>query len=633
MTDISGCVAGELGIEHDQSFDQSSLSIDRTNSIANYIRDGSNGYCKEQQLLDAVETNILPTFKVDANGRHQNAENRSRFQTECNKVNKDMNVVQDIEDRMKWNNCRMFNNSASEIDWNSIFKNLAQKSGAAGLRNYSFMSMNFFDQKKNEHFCDQQRLQRIHLQSTMQWCGRWQCSYDNHRSNEELENMHSFYNNGLDRVMQDNEGGLGCSEVMSSAITSIASVSRRLYHQGSKCTTPVEGIFTKNNPLCLRDVTKNPHLSRPDFCSKHVDYQPNSNAVRHAEGDYLFSEDLVQKRKFRLLIDRQREAQIRAEIYPPGFRLKDMIVMKYVSLGIPVEVESYHIQDQGKTNVKAFNIIFENSWDVKKAFDLVVRGQLFFSLREARPSPTYHVKYEVIYPAGVFEGKCFRQQQIHQLRKGDIVTTNQLKGNKVRIIKWCPVGSKVQIDISGWVLLRTKEMFLLRRIEHREEKQIMVKPESRSTILNPVLQNPKILGQPRRRKERHILHKCNSKRVSAANCSPFKVLVEVEVRKGRKESTIVGLLKPGRIAWANQHKGSMLRIMKMDHSGNLVYGSTMKPEVWGWVCLQRRGEKPRLLRILNTTVIKTKKTQEIPSPREKVRNKGYNFTDSQSQNQ
>jgi len=409
-------------------------------------------------------------------------------------------------------------------------------------------------------------------------------------------------------------------------------LSRRLYDQGSKCTTPVEGIFTKNNPLCLRDVTKNSHKSHPSFCSKHVDYQPNSNAVRHAEGDYLFSEDLVQKRKFRLLIDRQREAQIRAEIYPPGFRLKDMIVMKYASLGIPVEVESYHIQDQGKTNVKAFNIIFENSWDVKKAFDLVVRGQLFFSLREARPSPTYHVKYEVIYPAGVFEGKCFRQQQIHQLRKGDIVTTNQLKGNKVRIIKWCPVGSKIQVDISGWVLLRTKEMFLLRRIEHRVEKQPVVKSESRSTILNPVLQNPK-LGQPLSRRERQILQKCNSKRVSAANCSPFKVLVEVEVRKGRKESTIVGLLKPGRIAWANQHKGSMLRIMKMDHSGNIVYGSTMKPEVWGWVCLQRRGEKPRLLRILNTTVIKTKKTQEVPGPREEVRSKGYNFTNSQSQNQ
>merc|ERR1719447_160154 len=173
-------------------------------------------------------------------------------------------------------------------------------------------------------------------------------------------------------------------------------------------------------------------------------------------------------------------------------------------------------------------------------------------------------------------------------------------------------------------------MFLLRRIEHWEEKQTVVKSESRSTIHNPVLQNPK-LGQPRSKREMQILHKCNSKRVSAANCSPFKVLVEVEVRKGRKESTIVGLLKPGGIAWANQHKGSMLRIMKMDHSGNIVYGSTFKPEVWGWVCLQRRGdEKPRLARIINSLVTKTNKSGRFQSPLG-LRRTGHIFTDCQRQ--
>jgi hypothetical protein len=92
------------------------------------------------------------------------------------------------------------------------------------------------------------------------------------------------------------------------------------------------------------------------------------------------------------------------------------------------------------------------------------------------------------------------------------------------------------------------------------------------------------------------VHKTNPQRVSAARCSPFKVLAEVEVCKGRKEPTVVGRLKPNQIVWANQHKGSMLRIVKMER-GEIKLDHEFKPEIWGWVSLRRKGEEPRLERM------------------------------------
>lgn len=83
--------------------------------------------------------------------------------------------------------------------------------------------------------------------------------------------------------------------------------------------------------------------------------------------------------------------------------------------------------------------------------------------------------------------------------------------------------------------------------------------------------------------------------------------MEVEVRKGRKNSTVVGRLKPGKIVWASQHKGSMIRITKMDTYGNIVVGVDLKPKNWGWICLQRRDDKkPRLVRISTSMLTKTR---------------------------
>merc|ERR1719285_884397 len=93
-------------------------------------------------------------------------------------------------------------------------------------------------------------------------------------------------------------------------------------------------------------------------------------------------------------------------------------------------------------------------------------------MNEARPSPSYHVKFIVLRPVIVYEGKCFNRN-VQVLQKGDIVTANQERGNKLRIIKYCLNGSKIQHELKGWVLLQTKEKELLRRIELVDGKIVM----------------------------------------------------------------------------------------------------------------------------------------------------------------
>jgi len=313
---------------------------------------------------------------------------------------------------------------------------------------------------------------------------------------------------------------------------------------------------------------------------------------RNSEADYLFSEELVKKRKFRLMINPAMESRLKAEFPLYSNDLESMIKQKYWSFGVPVEVKAYRRQDKNvdkTTNTKAFNLIFDSYRDVKTALELKQNQQLDFTMKEARPSPNYLVKYMVMYTILVFEGKCFSKQIGDlQLFKGDVVTANQLKGNKLRIIRYSPAGTDYEQEISGWVLLQTKEKELLRRVNYIDGEVVMIENRPNFETLIP--------KEHQTMETQKTVHKTNPQRVSAARCSPFKVLAEVEVCKGRKEPTIVGRLKPNQIVWANQHKGSMLRIVKMEH-GDIKLDHEFKPEIWGWVSLRRKGEEPRLERM------------------------------------
>jgi len=319
----------------------------------------------------------------------------------------------------------------------------------------------------------------------------------------------------------------------------------------------------------------------------------------NTEADYLFSEELVKKRKFRLMINPVMESKLKAEFPRYSDDLETMIKQKYWSLGVPVEVKAYRRQDKNvdkTTNTKAFNLIFDSYRDVKAALELTENQQLDFTMKEARPSPNYLVKYMVMYTIFVFEGKCFSKRIGGlQLFKGDIVTANQLKGNKLRIIRYCPAGTDYEREISGWVLLQTKEKELLRRVNYIDGEVVMIENRPNFETLIP--------KEHQTMETQKTVHKTNPQRVSAARCSPFKVLADVEVCKGRKEPTVVGRLKPNQIVWANQHKGSMLRIVKMEH-GEIKLDHEFKPEIWGWVSLRRKGEEPRLERMTHSAPYK-----------------------------
>jgi len=327
-----------------------------------------------------------------------------------------------------------------------------------------------------------------------------------------------------------------------------------------------------------------------------VDCPPLYLPQQNSEADYLFSDELVKKRKFRLMINAEMESQLKAEFPNHSDDLREMVVLKYRTLNLYVEVKAYRRQDKNvdkATDLKAFNIIFNSYRDAKTALDMTKKGELDFIMKEARPSPNYYVKYIVMYEVCVWLGKCF-SKLVCQLEKGDIVTANQLKGNKLRIIRCRPLGSSVEHDLNGWVLLQTKEKELLRRVDYIDGEIVMT--ENRPNFETLIPKEHQII-QP----IKSNVQRTNPQRVSAARCSPFRVLTQVEVCKGRKEPTVVDTLMPNTVVWANQHKGSMLRIVKMDSEGRIKLDGERKPEAWGWVSLRKKGEdKPRLERISNT---------------------------------
>jgi len=481
-----------------------------------------------------------------------------------------------------------------EMDRDPTSYKLPRTSSAVRRSNDHFASITLLDHLEGGDSRDQTELQRTSARDAGEVGSLWSPFY-NYISNEDFPVTPSTNNKkSCDGIWWSDKGNQGVHEERSSNATYLASG----YDERSLFHTKTGGLLPSNRHFS-RDPTKNKHYAGIGTSANQVDFTTMECTERKcSEGDYLFAENLEKKNKFCLLVDRKTETQMRAEFYPYNLRLSDIIRRKYRSLGIHAQVEACQYQSQDKINVKAFNIMFENCEELSKASRLVDDGKLFFSLREARPSLSNYVKFEVLNSVGVFKSEYFRQKWIHILQKGDIVIADQVKGKKIRIIKWCPAGGKIDFDLSGWVLLKTWDIRLLRRIDHRGENKVNEKSRSRSGVMSPLLLMQKIIGQHCMTGKKEVRHKSNPHRVSASHFSPFRVLVELVVRKGRREPTVIGRLKPGAIVWANQHKGSMLRIMKMDRCGNIVVDVSLKPKIWGWVCLQRKGDlEPRLERI------------------------------------
>lgn len=270
--------------------------------------------------------------------------------------------------------------------------------------------------------------------------------------------------------------------------------------------------------------------------------------MRNAMADHLSSDMMTKKRKFRLLLNPVARAQLERE-FPQHFQgLELKIQAKFSSLGIPVEVEAYNRLDKHKTSDKTFTVIFNSARAAKCSLNLIKYYQLDFKMREARPSPNYHVKFVVLRQVSLYGGKCFGQR-IRVLQRRDIVTANQERGNKLRIVKLLAWGSDENADVHGWVLHQTKEEELLRRCG--EVAGEVVKP-------------------------RHL----RKRAPKATGVAPYRVLSTVEVLNN---GITIALLEPGTVVWADQQKGATLRIMRMNQRSNL--------EVWGWVLAYRNGKK------------------------------------------
>merc|ERR1719285_738391 len=173
------------------------------------------------------------------------------------------------------------------------------------------------------------------------------------------------------------------------------------------------------------------------FSCRAFHNKPVDSPIESSEADYLFSDELIKKRKFRIMINSEMERKLHDEFRTFSDDLREQIELKYRKLNLYVEVVAYCRQDKNvdtASDLKAFNIIFDGYRDAKTALDMTRNGELDFIMKEARPSPKYCVKYIVMYESCVWLGKCF-SKLVCRLEKGDIVTANQLKGNKLRIIR------------------------------------------------------------------------------------------------------------------------------------------------------------------------------------------------------
>jgi len=77
------------------------------------------------------------------------------------------------------------------------------------------------------------------------------------------------------------------------------------------------------------------------------------------EGNYLFSD--YQKPKYRLLLNPSMRQKLEEEFPMYTHDLRLTIEMKFLSLGIPVEVTAYIRMEKHRTSDKTFTITFENS--------------------------------------------------------------------------------------------------------------------------------------------------------------------------------------------------------------------------------------------------------------------------------
>merc|ERR1719233_2603349 len=120
---------------------------------------------------------------------------------------------------------------------------------------------------------------------------------------------------------------------------------------------------------------------------------------------------------------------------------------KFADFNYNVEIK------RSSTNRKSYIVGFK---DRSTALHALARAEAIgFKLsksRAKRPSPTYPVKFKALSQLNVRKGKSFNWKIIGEVNKNEVITVNQVKGRRARIVS---VQNRKLVK-SGWVSLHTK---------------------------------------------------------------------------------------------------------------------------------------------------------------------------------
>jgi len=284
------------------------------------------------------------------------------------------------------------------------------------------------------------------------------------------------------------------------------------------------------------------------------------------QSDFV-KEHPVQKPKYRLLLSPEIISELETEFPKRINNLENMIKMKFLSLGFTVEVAIYKRLDKHTTTDKTFHVTFEKSDDALSVLALVDKGQLNFKMSEARPSPKYQVNFVVLCNVNVYEGKCFNKK-VRELHEGDIVTANQERGNKLRIIMYCPKGCDIWYYLRGWVLQQERDKEQLKRMELVNRK---VKTDDKRSSVN-----------------RKTPTDCPSMKDTYLRA--FRANTSVCVYSGGvgPSSMVICQLPRGAIVYENWRWKSMMGIIKTDSHGRALLKNNGEPQHFGWVHLRNK---------------------------------------------
>lgn len=187
--------------------------------------------------------------------------------------------------------------------------------------------------------------------------------------------------------------------------------------------------------------------SDPMFCESTIKKTRRSNSDPLAAGEpdlrgkvYLRTRNL--ELKDRTLFVNLRPEQIIQDKNQQMYRIRKQL--SQISTDVYVRPT--------RKNPYIYTVIFPNSTLANKA--LSRSDEMEFKLIKSwlhRPRPKRPIKYKSLYTLNINAGRSIHGKLVGELREGDIVTVNQVKGRRARLIEDKEYGETRTI---GWVSLR-----------------------------------------------------------------------------------------------------------------------------------------------------------------------------------